>query len=835
MKAYNYLFVSTKDFQEFLDEVELKPEQKVLVRIHSAIHKEAEMQQFVGEIQALLPQAVISGCSTSHVIYEGRIEAKACLISITTFKRCELFCCTPECISPEGVAKPAELLSREVMEAIPEEYQEGQMLLFFPSEYYQARSFAEQISAQRPGIKMIGGKAANIEDGTEPRPGNTYVIGGLQADDRHLSMVYISGEELHLYENVICGAEGASRTYTATKVNGTILEEVDGKNATEWYEGMLDKEELAKEPSLSGVFPLVPEEVPDIAYNVGYVTSDYLFGDGNQEMRLELFLEIEEGTRFSLGYFDPQKIVNQLNETYQKLRKRPVEVLFAYDCLARMWMLHDCAKWEIGQFATTNISGALLSGEISNLNGKNVYANSTFVIAGLSERENARLFLPGKELKNASKLQHENVKMINYLLTTGTKQLNRQIQLQQDKMQRAMFYNETLDLENETKYLFDCGSQNFNKLALFMLDNEELLLLFMGESLFLTELGVQYHIVKQMAQASGIHIYGYESHGILLAADDTVTEDAFAEKVEAIYDRLNTLHYLELTFSYRCALVMNEDKALDKAKLALSYGEKNGKQLVRYSEMTPEVRDAKEELHILQVMRDALLENRVIPYFQGIHDNRKDRITMYEALIRIEDEQGRLYYPNQFLPVAKKYHLYQVLSITMVKKVMELFLNRECMVTINLNVQDIYNREMIKNIFRLLSQAKHPENFIFELVEGEEVKDYEFVKQFAGRIHEQGAKIAIDDFGSGYSNFLHILRIDADILKIDGEIIKNVCQDDKCLEFVTFINDWCIRQKKDVIGEYVENENIQRKLEDVGVVYSQGYYYSKPAPWKEIL
>ena len=93
------------------------------------------------------------------------------------------------------------------------------------------------------------------------------------------------------------------------------------------------------------------------------------------------------------------------------------------------------------------------------------------------------------------------------------------------------------------------------------------------------------------------------------------------------------------------------------------------------------------------------------------------------------------------------------------------------------------------------------------------------MRQFAGRVHEQGAKIAID----------------ADILKIDGEIIKNVCWDDKCLEFVTFINDWCIRQKKDVIGEYVENENIQRKLEEVGVVYSQGCYYSKPAPWKEIL
>ncbi|MGN1102016.1 MAG: EAL domain-containing protein, partial [Huintestinicola sp.] len=55
-------------------------------------------------------------------------------------------------------------------------------------------------------------------------------------------------------------------------------------------------------------------------------------------------------------------------------------------------------------------------------------------------------------------------------------------------------------------------------------------------------------------------------------------------------------------------------------------------------------------------------------------------------------------------------------------------------------------------------------------VESEEVTDYQYIKEFADRIHEKNAKIAIDDFGSGFSNLMHIIRIDADFLKIDGEI-----------------------------------------------------------------
>ena len=205
---------------------------------------------------------------------------------------------------------------------------------------------------------------------------------------------------------------------------------------------------------------------------------------------------------------------------------------------------------------------------------------------------------------------------------------------------------------------------------------------------------------------------------------------------------------------------------------------------------------------------------------------------MYESLIRIFDEEGNIYYPDQFLTLSKKYNLYESLSEMMVRTVIRHFKNKDIRVTINLNVQDIYNRNMIRMIFDYMQRVPFPENFVFEIVESEEITDYDYVVEFADRLHELGAKIAIDDFGSGFSNLLHILKIDADYLKIDGAIIRMITEDQHCFEFISFVNSWCTASNKQVIAEFVENEQIQSLMEKIGIAFSQGYHFSKPHRWR---
>lgn len=91
-----------------------------------------------------------------------------------------------------------------------------------------------------------------------------------------------------------------------------------------------------------------------------------------------------------------------------------------------------------------------------------------------------------------------------------------------------------------------------------------------------------------------------------------------------------------------------------------------------------------------------------------------------------------------------------------------------------------------------------------------------------------GVTIAIDDFGAGYSNFERLLEFEPDILKIDGSLIKNIVIDEYSRNVVETIVSFAKKQNIITIAEYVENEEIFNILYNLGVDYSQGYYFGKP-------
>ena len=104
--------------------------------------------------------------------------------------------------------------------------------------------------------------------------------------------------------------------------------------------------------------------------------------------------------------------------------------------------------------------------------------------------------------------------------------------------------------------------------------------------------------------------------------------------------------------------------------------------------------------------------------------------------------------------------------------------------------------------------------------------------RFVDTIHKLGAKISIDDFGSGYSNLRHIADINSDFIKIDGSIVRDCNENKESENLVAIIAGWkkLILRDIEIVAEYVENEAIQEKLMEYGIDYSQGYLFSKPSP-----
>ena len=117
---------------------------------------------------------------------------------------------------------------------------------------------------------------------------------------------------------------------------------------------------------------------------------------------------------------------------------------------------------------------------------------------------------------------------------------------------------------------------------------------------------------------------------------------------------------------------------------------------------------------------------------------------------------------------------------------------------------------------------------MIELLEDEAFKDFEVIKAFITKVKSMGVKIAIDDFGSGYSNFERLLDYQPDILKIDASLVKNIATSSFSLSTVKTMVLFAKEQQMEVIAEYVENEEIYDILCSLDVDYSQGYYFGKP-------
>jgi len=119
---------------------------------------------------------------------------------------------------------------------------------------------------------------------------------------------------------------------------------------------------------------------------------------------------------------------------------------------------------------------------------------------------------------------------------------------------------------------------------------------------------------------------------------------------------------------------------------------------------------------------------------------------------------------------------------------------------------------------------------IFEILENEAVDDYQQLSRFIKEMKSYGCKIAIDDFGSGYSNFAHILNLDIDILKLDGSLIRNLNVNDHTAMIVETIVAFAKQAGIATVAEFVCDIAIYNAVKQLGIDYAQGYYTGKPEP-----
>jgi diguanylate cyclase (GGDEF)-like protein len=228
----------------------------------------------------------------------------------------------------------------------------------------------------------------------------------------------------------------------------------------------------------------------------------------------------------------------------------------------------------------------------------------------------------------------------------------------------------------------------------------------------------------------------------------------------------------------------------------------------------------------------AIEEKTVTPFFQPIINVATGSIEGHEVLSRIRTEEGILE-AEKFIVVAERLGLVSKHDWVIMDKVFRKVKDEGYVgyLFINLSPKFLILKEFIPGVLNLTSKYEIDHGkVVFEITERDSVKNISLLEKFVYDLKSEGFKFAIDDFGSGFSSFNYIKRFPIDFLKIEGEFIRSMADDDKALAFVKTMAILAREFGIKSVVESVENENILAAIRQIGIDYGQGYHIGSPSP-----
>ncbi|BDS21943.1 sensor domain-containing phosphodiesterase [Enterobacter roggenkampii] len=250
-------------------------------------------------------------------------------------------------------------------------------------------------------------------------------------------------------------------------------------------------------------------------------------------------------------------------------------------------------------------------------------------------------------------------------------------------------------------------------------------------------------------------------------------------------------------------------------------------------------RSLKDKIAMMSRLQKALDNDEFILLVQPVRGLRGD--CYHEVLLRMPDTNGILISPDQFLPVAQEFGLSSRVDLWVLEHTLRfLAAHRERLpgqrFAINLAPSTVCRVQFPLEVSRVLAKyAIEPWQLIFEVTECSNFCNAEQALHILSQLQKMGVRIAIDDFGTGYASYARLKSVDADILKIDGDFIRNIVNNSLDYQIVASICHLARMKKMLVVAEYVETEEIRSAVHALGIDYVQGYLIGRPAPLESLL
>lgn len=207
----------------------------------------------------------------------------------------------------------------------------------------------------------------------------------------------------------------------------------------------------------------------------------------------------------------------------------------------------------------------------------------------------------------------------------------------------------------------------------------------------------------------------------------------------------------------------------------------------------------------------------------------------FEVLLRMHDPKGALVPTGKIISAAEESGIMPLIDHWVVSTTLQWLHNNQHrlenteFVCVNLNGMSLNDDSFVEMFFALFNRYGHvARKLLIEITESVAIKDMERTRSFISRAQEKGAKVALDDFGAGYTSFAYLKQLPADALKIDGAFICNMNDHPTDVAIVRAIVALAKSLNMISIAEWAEDLATLRTLKELGVDYVQGYVIARP-------
>ena len=391
-------------------------------------------------------------------------------------------------------------------------------------------------------------------------------------------------------------------------------------------------------------------------------------------------------------------------------------------------------------------------------------------------------------------------------------------------------------LGNRKKYKELIGSKRYQELVLVNIDRfknyNDIYGIDMGDSLLRAVAQTLRLICAPYSKRISLVRFGSDEFGLLLPISLVSHPTLIVEEIINYFETHSLLvGEMEISISVTIA-TSHYEPLLETADIAMKHlkSSKNG-QYIAYDPAMKLRETIKDNLAKIVILKDALANHRILPYFQPIVNLRGQNIPKYESLARIVHQGKEVESISPYIHLLDETHLSGTLLRQMMTQTLATMQKHPGVFSINISSRDLEDKPTVDWIFEQLEgMGEDSSRLVFELLEHDIIDDYQGVGRFITQLYPYGCKIAIDDFGSGYSNFSHLLHLSIDYLKIDASLIRPLATDPFARDVVGAIVAFARAAHIQTIAEFVSTKEIYDIVVELGIDYSQGYYSGKPEP-----